>query len=127
MLQEIKKLHLIHFSSAFALYNGARLVLIFSLRKFVCHKQLPLYVDGACRGNPGLGDGARTLLQKLKNINCVAVKTTPPITVWNSPRPLKAFFLPNRCEVGRLDRFNLCQTWHYRVDYGLEKEKLERR
>ena len=39
-----------------------------------------------------LGDGAPTLLQKLKNINCVAVKTTPPITVWNLPQPLRAFF-----------------------------------
>ncbi len=67
-------------------------VLIFSLRKLCMSQTITLYVDGACRGNPGLGDGARTLLQKLKNINCVAVKTTPPITVWNSPRPSKAFF-----------------------------------
>ncbi len=53
---------------------------------------ITLYVDGACRGNPGLGGwGAYIITEKLKNINCVAVKTTPPITVWNSPRPLKAF------------------------------------
>ena len=52
---------------------------------------ITLYVDGACRGNPGLGGWVHMSLPNRVNINYLAVNPTQQITVWNLLRLLKEF------------------------------------
>jgi ribonuclease HI len=44
---------------------------------------ITLYVDGACKGNPGLGGWGAYIITKMVNINFLVVKPKPPTIAWN--------------------------------------------
>lgn len=55
MLQEIKKACFVTMEPNFCVYNTPNSALFFQFRFRFMSQTITLYVDGACRGNPGLG------------------------------------------------------------------------